>query len=382
MIKQSTAGCFFLLLAAALSACESAATRGEVVTPTVESVSPPASLAAETAAATEIATPTIAPTPASVDPLPGLVYAMPDPKQGMIGPFLVESNGQSTQISDKPGPVLSPDRTQLLYSSNDDIWILDLTTSKTRNLTQTGHRVEQYYQWWPSHPDLIVFHYQMKKDPQPGAGYLASVKPDGTNYLLLDEEARSLTPAALSPDGQSIAYDRAGQPWVYHFGAGMMPIFPKSFTEFNIATNPAWSPDSRRIAWQLFGLPGAQDNNSALGILDLDGLLVTTLHSYDLLSESGIGPNHLAWSPDGNWLAVANPTELAPDGENSLWVIRPDGSAEHFIGSGDRPIWNPDGTILLYTTAEGIFAVKAGDWIPFQVMLPEGAQVTDWIKTE
>jgi hypothetical protein len=376
MVKRCTAGWVLLMLSTALSGC------GSTATPATGSIAAPTGLSIETTAATETSAPTSLLTPAAVDPLPGLVYAMPDPEQGMIGPFLVEANGQSTQLGDKPGPVLSPDRTQLLYSSNNDIWILDLTTGKTRNLTQTGHRVEQFYQWWPAHPDLIVFHYQMKNDPQPGAGYLASVKPDGTNYLLLDEEARSLTPAALSPDGQSIAFDREGQPWVYHFGAGKMPIFPKSFSGFQIAATPAWSPDSRRIAWQLYGVPGAEDKNSALGILDLDGLSVTTLHIYDILGESGIGPDHLAWSPDGNWLAVANQSELADDGECTLWVMHPDGSDEHSIGPGDLPIWNPDGTILLYTTPDGTFAAKAEDWAPFRVMLPEGAQVIDWMEIE
>jgi Tol biopolymer transport system component len=161
-----------------------------------------------------------------------------------------------------------------------------------------------------------------------------------------------------------------------------MPIFPKSFTGFHIAVNPAWSPDSRRIAWQLFGIPTAQDENSALAILDLDSLSVTVLHKYPIIGGSGIGPDHLAWSPDGKWLAAANQGELAEDGKVSLWVINPDGSEEHHIASGDLPIWSPDGTILLYTDGEATFAVNTKEWKPFRVLLPEGARVIDWVKVE
>ncbi|MBN2085882.1 MAG: PD40 domain-containing protein [Anaerolineales bacterium] len=382
MSSQFTAGCFCLALAAALSACGPTATPGLEKTSVIESLSSPTNTPAETAAVTDVVGPAVSPTPAVADPLPGLVYTAPVPDKGMAGPFLVEANGESTQLSDKTAPALSSDRSRLLYLNNDDIWILDLQTGKTRNLTKTNDRLERYYQWWPSHPDLIVFHYQPADDPGPDAGYLASIKPDGTNYLLLDEEARSFSPAALSPDGQSIAYDRAGQPWVYHFAAGKMPIFPKSFTGFHLAVNPAWSPDSRRIAWQLFGMPTEQDSGSAVGILDLDALTVTERHKYSILGGSGIGPDHLAWSPDGKWLAIANQAEFAEDGKISLWVIQPDGSEEHHLGSGDLPIWNPDGTILLYTSAAGTFAVKAGEWVPRRILLPEGAQVIDWVELE
>jgi Tol biopolymer transport system component len=382
MAKRFNAICCLLVSAAALSAC------GSTPTPTegkaLVTVSPPASINSPTATigGTDVVGPAVSPTPALADPMPGLVYTAPVPDMGIVGPFLIEANGQSTQLGDKPKPALSPDRSQFLYSANDDIWILDLETGKTRNLTKTNDRLERYYQWWPAHPDLIVFHYQPADNPGPDAGYLASMKPDGTNVLLLDEEVGSSSPAALSPDGQSIAYDRAGQPWVYNFSAGKMPIFPKSFTGFHMAVNPAWSPDSRRIAWQLIGIPTAQDKNNAAGILDFDSLTITELHTYSDIGGSGINPHHLAWSPDGKWLAVANPGELAEDGEISLWVMRPDGSEEIHIGPGDLPIWNPDGTILLYTTRDGTYAVKAGEWAPFRILLPEGAQVIDWIELE
>ncbi|MGB7538310.1 MAG: hypothetical protein WBM17_07200 [Anaerolineales bacterium] len=382
MSKRFLAGFIFLVSVAALSACGSAPTPGVEKTPATVSLPAPTNSPTATIDATEVVGLAVGPTPAPAEPMPGLVYTAPVPDKGMAGPFLVEASGKSTQLGDKPQPALSPDRSQLLYSGNDDIWILDLATGKTRNLTKTNDRLERYYQWWPAHPDLIVFQYQPAEDPGPDAGYLASIKPDGTNYLLLDEESRSFSPAALSPDGQSIAYDRAGQPWVYNFGAGKMPIFPKSFTGFHLAVNPAWSPDSRRIAWQLFGIPTEQDNNNAVGILELDALAVTELHNYSVAGGSGIGPDHLAWSPDGKWLAVANQGELAEDGKISLWVMRPDGSEEQHLGPGDLPIWNPDGTILLYTTDDGTFAVKTGEWAPFRVMLPEGARVIDWVKLE
>jgi Tol biopolymer transport system component len=366
-----------------LTACGGAATPAEEILASDSTQQASATISEETPTPTEVVCRLQIPTLKPMAPLPGMIYTTRLEGGGSAGLWFVEANGETTELSDKPDPVLSPDRSQVLYSGNGDIWILDLTTGKTKNLTKTGDRVESNYQWWPARPGLIVFHFQPADDPGPGSGYLATVKPDGTNYLLLDEETGSFSPAAPSPDGQSIAFDIAGQPWVYHYTAGKMPIFPKSFKEeFKSAVNPAWSPDSRRIAWQLFGLSGGADGSSAIAILDLDAMQVSLLHRYPILGGGGLGIDHLAWSGDGEWLAAANQAELIEDREVSLWVMRPDGSEEHHIGPGGLPIWSPDGTMLVYYSGDGVLAVKAGEWIPFRITLPENAQVIDWLKIE
>ncbi|MBN1437905.1 MAG: PD40 domain-containing protein [Anaerolineales bacterium] len=362
-----------LFLAAALCACGPEAASEATISPTEESA------ATREASPTSTFTPTAVPTLPPASPMPGLVFADADSMKRMIGPYLVDADGETVQLADKPDPALSPDRKQVLYSGDGDVWLLDLDTGKTRNLTRTKDRMEQQYQWWPARPDLIVFHFQYAEDLGPAAGYLATMKPDGTNVLLLDEEFQSFSPAALSPDGQAIAFDRAGEPWIYHYLAGKMPALPATFTGYKNAANPAWSPDSRKIAWQLFGLPGGQDGSSAVAILDFDTLTVTQLHTYPILG-GGIGNRNLAWSPDGRWLAVANPAERTEDKKVSLWVLSPDGTEEHHLGGGDLPVWSPDGSMLLYHTDAGVFAANAGEWIPFPVTLPKTAQVIDWVE--
>jgi Tol biopolymer transport system component len=376
MSIRPAAGCLLLALTVMLAACGPTPAPAEKTPLPTDTLPAATALPAETSAATEVVRPAVSPTPGETKPMPGLVYTESVAGEGQVGPFLVGADGTSTQLADKTEPALSPDRTQVLYSKDNDIWILNLAAGKSKNLTRTKDRIEKDYQWWPAHPDLIVFHYQPIDEEGPGAGYLTSMKPDGSNVLLL-EDIPSNSPAALSPDGRSIAYDRLGEPWIYNFGAGKMPIFPRSFTKFHLAVNPAWSPDSRRIAWQLFGIPTAEDENSEVAVLDLDTLTVGELHQYTVVGGSGISPHHLAWSPDGKWLAVANQGELS---KVSLWVMSPDGSEEHPIGDGDLPIWSPDGSMLLYTDGENVYVVQAGEWLPSRVLLPERAQVIDWVK--
>jgi TolB protein len=61
-------------------------------------------------------------------------------------------------------------------------------------------------------------------------------------------------------------------------------------------------------------------------------------------------PWHVAWSPDGQRLAVAVFDD--PGGARSLWVINADGSNPVEIASGynvHRPSWSPDGLWLAYS---------------------------------
>jgi Tol biopolymer transport system component len=373
--------------AVALCSCGPASSPEKTTVPASPSLTATSGRATDTFPPTDVVGPAPTPTRAATlppsDPLPGLVFTVVEADKGAVGPWLVEADGQSKQLSDKYLPALSPDRTQLLFTSYGDIWLSDFTTGKTRNLTKTRNDAEAFYQWWPAHPDLIVFLYKPNDSTAPLAGYLATTKPDGTNYLLLDEEVGSKSPPDLSPDGRSIAFDLNGRPWVYNFGAGKMPIFPKTFQEpFQAAVNPEWSPDSRQIAWQIHGLSGGANGSSATAVLSLDTMMVTLLHRYAAAEGNGTGYYHLAWSPSGEWLAAANPAELPEEGKISLWVMSPDGSEEVHLGPGSLPIWSPDGKMLVYSTEEGAFAVKAGEWNPFRVTLPETAQVIDWVDVE
>ena len=309
-------------------------------------------------------------------PFPGIVYSQADGN----GLWIIQQDGTSKQLTDNINPVLSPDLKQILYTSAGDIWLMDLTTSKTLNLTHSNDKLECCAQWWPAHPGIIVFLFQNKKDVQPTTDFLGTVKTNGENYLILDGDIGLYSPPALSPDGQTIAFDRAGQPWIYSFTGGIMPLFPKKTAgDFQTAVHPAWSPDGHKLAWQFFGSQAGTNDWSETVVLDLDSYQITHLHHYTLHPDSS-GYSRLAWSPDGKWLAVAGEPELGKEGKVSLWVLSPDGNEEHSLGVGDQPVWSPDGSMLAYVSGDAVFAVKPSDWNPFPITLPGGSVVLDWVK--
>jgi Tol biopolymer transport system component len=316
--------------------------------------------------------------PASQFPL-GVVYTI----GAGNGLWLVGADGQTQLLSEQQYPTLSPDQQQILYSISYDgeIWLSDLATGESRNLTNTPDRIEESFQWWPANPGVIVF----SSRPADNLGdYLATINVDGTDYRVLDEEIGSISPGAPSPDGQMIAFDRGGEPWLYRLDGGLEPI---DFSAFGLASGkagfPEWSPDGKMLAWKVY----SQDGTSGVAVLDLVQGKGVLLHPYTILGGSEMFAE-LAWSPDGQWLAVANQAEIA--GERvSLWAVRVDGSQEHYLGGrASSPAWSPDSRYLVYSQlpsndsafdASQTMLVEVGDWQPSVQDLPGGAQVEDWV---
>src|SRR3990172_5869414 len=192
------------------------------------------------------------------------------------GLWLVGADGQAQLLSEQQYPALSPDQQQILHSISFDgeIWLADLATGESRNLTNTPDKIEESFQWWPANPGMIVF---SSRPADNLGGHLTTMNVDGTDYRVLDEEIGSISPGAPSPDGGTIALARGGEPWLYRLDGGLEPI---DFGAFGLPAGkagfPAWSPDGKMLAWKVYG----QDGTSGVAVLDLvqgEGVL---LHPY------------------------------------------------------------------------------------------------------
>ena len=187
-----------------------------------------------------------------------------------------------------------------------------------------------------------------------GEVFAASAKDPGA-AVRLTSNAFNEGQLAWSPDSKRLAYvsDREGPAHIYLYDL-------TKDTETALTTGPlqdarpAWSPDGTRLAYLRDG--------REIHILKPDTKADTTLVTKKLRNLAPLfrqdGPNPLAWSPDGEWLAYFTseargfsnvavvPTNGAPgpDNEKPLSFLS--------NGNGDTISWSPDRTYLLFGTSQ------------------------------
>jgi Tol biopolymer transport system component len=160
-------------------------------------------------------------------------------------------------------------------------------------------------------------------------GYLYTIEADGSGPAtrVSDQVFVWDDRVAWSPDGEVIAF----RGWSPSEGSGVYFIHPDgtgltSFSERSGADSiPAWSPDSRRLAFRVSG---------EIVVMNGDGTGRTTL------THGGInsGPR---WSPDGTHIAFVRGTSATV---SDVFVMSADGSSQTKISSNPgsyEPAWSP-----------------------------------------
>lgn len=192
-----------------------------------------------------------------------------------------------------------------------------------------------------------------------------------TRRLRIDDLTAIAVPSqpALSPDGSRVVYtlrtpdagrDRnVEQLWTVPVAGGA----PRRLTTGDADTDPAWSPDGRRVAFLRDG---------QVHLLPADG------GDAERVTDLPLGAGAPVWSPDGDRLAFAAPVDPT-DGKGPLVATRVDfqadgagmyGAVRHQLHVLDvatgacrqvtdgrehagRPAWSPDGRTLAFTRKVG-----------------------------
>lgn len=320
-------------------------------------------------------------TPTPVPAFPGMIY------QTETSLWQVRNDWQPWLLSPFASAVLSPDETQLIYADQGDLWVTHLGDGTTRQLTTTPDHIEHSPQWWLAHPDIVLFQTRplSQAEEVPDNGYLAALSLSEGWLTMLEREETAFGAFAPSPDGLHIAYDRAGQPWLYHWDLQQAePFYAAAYSGTTDVTwarlaAPSWSSDSDKLAWvaavQGDTFPAANGSwQIAAAIFALNQSTVTVLHPYDNVGRDGWYPP-ATWSPDNQWLAFAD--EDVDASRSGVWVVKTDGSAEHYLGPGHHPVWSPDGQWLVYQDIVPQL-VEIISWYPLNLFVYEDGLVVDW----
>ncbi len=327
--------------------------------------------------------PTVAPTSVGIAPPPGLIYSTES------GIWRVEADGQSIRFFQRPyGVTFSANGAYALYFDGgpepDQIWLTDFTTGQRRNLVEGFDRIVCCASRWSGRSDWIVFgSFPRSEGPGPSAGYLSVARVDGKEQQVLDPNILSYGEAAMSPDGQTIAYDRAGTAWLYQLGSEPQPFDPESHGLANILgmASPVWSPNGKLLAWRVSG-DFDKTQKLAVGVFDLEKHAARILYPYEHTGPGEGWPGAPTWSGDGQWLAYFVQSDVPPGG---LWVVRADGKerrAIETIGVIDWA-WNPKGHQLAVSQVEhrevSVWLIDVDTWHSERISLPVDARILDWV---
>lgn len=294
-------------------------------------------------------------------------------------------------------PRVSPDgawvaytvRTQNLEADKrqTDVWMTSWDGATTLRLTTTATESENTPRWSPDNRWLAFLSGRGDDDeaaqlwllPRAGgeAEKVTAVKagisdyawsPDGARFVFVVSDTDSVatgkdkTPPPIVTDRYFFKADGEGylthkRSHLFLFDLATRKLQPLTKGDFE-DVNPAWSPDSKSIAflskrgpeadrtssWEVFVVE-ARPGAVARQVTQDDG----TIHNYD-------ASNTIAWSPDGRLLAFieGGPPRLLYYGLSRLAVVPATGGPARVLTAGlDRQVsdfaWAPDGRSLYLT---------------------------------
>jgi hypothetical protein len=406
------------LVAASLAACSTTPVQ------VTEAVSSPAILDSPTnprATPTTQSTPTVppypttSPTPQGVLP-PGLIYEL-DGSLWHVG----ETGPPTKLITAHPDSRfrLSIDASRaFIYELDPSHYIpkkqvlLDLATQESMDIWPVPDGPSCPFRFLDETP-LYLGLTLLPEGADPGynceLGSPAFLPADGGPLLVLDPTRNSEGNWDVSPDGDKIAFDVDGAPWIYSFSDGPHRFFPESygFRPFAVYRffSPSWSPDGRSLAWAfssedwthqgvvIFNLANVthrtieplQVNRYEVCQADInwsqDANFISVSHCEYLYSLLADPEGHIVYRQDTyswvNWAPVGHSFVMSnfgskPFATSSLTFVDRPGGTPRPIGDASFLQWL-DSAQILVRRDDAYYIVRLGTMEETRLSLPEGA---------
>lgn len=247
---------------------------------------------------------------------------------------------------------------QIVYSNENDIYVMDLADSRVTRLTNDPEW--DFDAAWSPDGTQMVF-----RSHRDGNEEIYLMNADGSNQTNLSRNPGGDWSPVWSPDGTRIAFfsEREGKSGVWVMDINGENAIPAG-TPPGVNDYPTWSPDSQRIAWNCtMGRrhpSGRGDFEICVANADGSGLIQ--------LTDTEGDNKYPAWSPDGSkilfvstrdgWPTLPDyePPGYEPErfGDEEIYVMNLDGTNQANLTNNPReddsfPAWAPDGLHFVYS---------------------------------
>lgn len=256
---------------------------------------------------------------------------------------------------------------RVAFTSDDQLWLVDGRQPDKAPICLTAAGPVEIVGWSPN-GEWLAYLQSDKSDEFASKPYLWVVKADGTGAIQLDKRPICITPS-WSPKENLLAYTTQGSQEEY-IPDGNLKISSLKTDAIDITTllpqsgeiieSLAWSPDGQSLA---ISLPRNEKQPLRIDQITLKGERTRLL----TLGEDGIKENEiytrvatgLKWSPNGHFLAYylkSNSASLSAD-EVAIQVLDIQQKKSIDLGSGlayaQWLAWAPDSSQLAYIEGSG-----------------------------
>ena len=256
----------------------------------------------------------------------------------------------------------SPDGEEIVYGADADLWLLDVESGESQNLTDND-RWDLMPTWSPD-GDWIAFTSrpllpnESKTGSMQGAwgGALAVIGANGAHFRILDDEGNVMTPPNWAPTGRRLAYAVNGELRLYDLDTSRRTVLdPLDFglTDVAYMGDPVWSPNGRLIAayfsrsaefaeWDALGPGTASDISQGVVLLDLETQIARVLFEWEAPFVGAV--TALRWQPDGSLLLIDVQAAPRVPQQAGLWLADPaTGEVTALPVAAYDADWSPDG---------------------------------------
>jgi Tol biopolymer transport system component len=217
------------------------------------------------------------------------------------------------------GPIWAPDDDRLAYATDEGVlWLVDVESGEQQQLSPPDWEVSRFA-WLPDGKGLIL---EMLKRQEPGT-------PSPGSWVLNQGLWR------INADGSDL-----------------VPVYGWDAATLSTVDLGTLSPDGRWLTlWQGLVSASLRADGLPLRIMPASGGEPQEIASFTLLQ-----PGFVAWSPQGDRLAVVEGGGRETWADKQIVVMQPDGSQRILLSDAGRadlaPAWSPDGERIAFASGE------------------------------